>query len=87
MIEVIGPYKTPTGFRFGVRRDLQNFGTKKAFALKFEIKYDRRTLKWHHTSIGPQKDSLCRERLFAPTKDCLCIRECKKKMEGNWLTK
>ena len=82
MIDVFGPIKTFSGVSFAVKRSFKNRGTKKAFNLKFEIKYDERSNKWRHTSIGKRSASLCLERLYKPKLDCACIRACKEKLRS-----
>ena len=78
---VVGPVKTINGFEFAVRRLFFNEKADKYFSLKFRIVFDERNNKWlHFNLLGTQKDSLCRERHYAPTKDCKCIKACKLKL-------
>ena len=84
MIEpfVVGPVKTKNGCEFAVRRLFFNKEAKKYFSLKFRIVHDERSNKWlHYDLVRFQKDSLCLERHYAPTKDCACIIACKEKLK------
>lgn len=80
---VAGPINKRNGKRFIVTRHFKNSSNQKPFSLKFEIVFDGRTNKWHHFGWPGQKDSLCREKLYEPLKDCACIRGCKEK----WIEK
>jgi len=79
--EVISQTKRWNGHKFIVKRMFKNGETKEAFGMLFEIIYDDRTGKWHHFGVKGQEDSLCRERLNIPEKNCACIRACEEKIK------
>ena len=78
-IEVVGPTREGQFIAFGVKRRFKcQRKIYENFTLTFKILYEERTGKWHHSAMNDrQKDSLCRERLFIPERDCACIRACK----------
>lgn len=75
-IDVVGPTRMGHFIVFGVVRQFPRL------RLKFKIMFEERANKWHHTSFDEAQEGLCYERLYAPTKDCACIRECKERLKN-----
>jgi len=81
-IEVIGPEQFGIFLNFGVVRQFVSIRTGLPFELRFKISFEERSGKWHHGSFSGEQDGLCYERLYAPSKDCTCIKACQEKLEN-----
>jgi len=80
-IEVFGPTREGQMVVFGVVKSHTDFLTGKLLRLRFKVSFEERNNRWHHTSFREWQDGLCKERLYAPTEDCSCIRACKEKLK------